>query len=135
MVRTEGWERRFSEYLKESKNKAFSWGDNDCILFSVKGAEIVTGVDTYSSYLGYMDEQGANAIIQENGGIESLISKHFGHSHKDVFKARRADLVMIKRPYLSIGMVDDSGEFVACVSEIGYARVPLKNAWRVWSYG
>jgi hypothetical protein len=135
MVRLEGWEIRLSQYLRESKNHVFEWGKNDCVLFAVKGAEIITGINTYNDYLGYNDEAGAFDIIRKNGGMESLISNHFGHSHKMILKAKRGDLALLKLPQLSLGIVDDSGQYVACVSEKGYARIPLIKAWRIWSYG
>lgn len=134
MVRLEGWELKLSNYLKEARNKPFVWGENDCVLFSVKGVEVLTGVDTYSQYLGYTDEQGAKDIINEAGSLEKLISRHFGNSHRNILLAKRGDLAMLKMPSKTIGIVDDSGRFVCGVSEMGYVRVPLEKAWRIWSY-
>lgn len=134
MVRLDGWELRLSNYLKESKDKPFVWGENDCVLFSVKAVEIITGENTYGQYLGYVDEEGAQEIIGEAGGLEQLISRHFSNSHRNILLAKRGDLAMLKLPSKTIGIVDDSGRFVCGVSEVGYVKVPLEKAWRIWSY-
>lgn len=134
MVRQEGWELRLSNYLKSSQTKEFVWGENDCVLFAVKAAEKITYEDHYSQYLGYTNEAGAKMIITEAGGLEKLISRHFGNYHKNILSAKRGDLVMLKLPSKTIGIVDDSGRFVCGVSERGYERVPLNKAWCVWSY-
>lgn len=135
MVRIEGWEIKFSEYLKNAKSFSFEWGRNDCVLYAVKAAEVITGENTYKEYLGYSNEVEARKIIEDNGGFESLISKHFGYAHSNILKARRGDLVLVRMPELCLGIVDDSGQRISCVSEKGYAILPLKKAWRIWSYG
>lgn len=105
MVRIEGWERRLSEYIKESRSTVFQWGVNDCVLFAVKGAEKITGINTYQEYLGYKSKRGADKIIKEAGGFEALITKHYGESHRNIMKARRGDLAMVKVPHLSLEIV------------------------------
>lgn len=134
MVRQEGWELRLSNYLNAVRNKQFIWGENDCVLFAVKAAEKITYENHYSQYLGYTDEIGAKAIIDEAGGLENLISRHFGPSHRNILLAKRGDLAMLKMPHKTIGIVDDSGKYVCGVSEDGYARIPLNKAWCIWSY-
>jgi hypothetical protein len=134
MVRQEGWELKLSGYLRESKDKPFVWGVNDCVLFGVKAVELITGENHYEQYLGYTDEHGAKEIINEAGSLEKLISRHFGKPHRNILLAKRGDLAMLKSPSKTIAIVDDSGRFVCGVSESGYARVPLSNAWCIWSY-
>lgn len=133
MKRFDDWDKRLSDYLTEMRNKPFKYGVNDCVLFAVKGVERMTGVNTYSSYIGYKTKKGADKIISEAGGIEQLISKHFGPGHKNVRKARRGDLVLIKDTEISAGLVDDSGQFVLLPGEHGLVREPMSKVWRVWS--
>lgn len=135
MVRYEGWEKRFSDYLMESQSKGFQWGVFDCVLFAVKAVEVITGVNVYGEYLGYKSQSGADKIIKKNGSLESLISKHFGDGHDYILRAKRGDLALVRIPYRAIGVVDDSGQFVAVMSDKGYARIPLSKAKRIWSYG
>lgn len=134
LQRMPGWELRFSNYLEKKKNAPFIWGANDCILFAVKAVEEITGVNVYEEYLGYKTEIGAFRIVERNGGLESLISKHFGQSHKNILSAKRGDIAMLKTPEKTIGIVDDSGRFICNVSDEGFARLPLIKAWCVWSY-
>lgn len=135
MVRLEGWERRLSDHILEHRKKPHVWGENDCILFAAKGFEKITGINTYDEYLGYGDKEGAMDILTRNGGFEKLISKHIGPSHRNKLMAKRGDICLIKTPDLCLGIVDDSGQGISCMSETGFMKIPLKYAWRIWSYG
>lgn len=135
VIRPEGWEMRLSNYLKENRNAVFEWGYRDCVMFAIKGVEVITGVNMYAEYLGYSTEDQAKQIIDENGGLSGLISKHFGAGHRNFKQAKRGDLVMMKLPQPTIGIVDDSGQRIAALTEKdGMIRLPLEKAWRVWSY-
>lgn len=132
--RIEGWELRFSEYLKQMKTVPFEWGVSDCVLFGSRGFEVITGLNFYDQYLGYTDEAGAAAIIEQNGGLENLVSQHIGPAHKEFLKAKRGDVVLVKAPLLCLGMVDDSGQYIAALSPKGWIKLPLNKAYRIWSY-
>lgn len=134
MVRPEGWEKRFSEYLKEAQNLEFVWGEFDCIMFAAKGLEVITGQNFYQEYVGYTDEAGAKALIEQAGSIDKLVSKHLGPSHGNRLQARRGDLVLLRLPELTLGIIDDTGQKVAAISHKGYVRIPLIKAHRIWSY-
>lgn len=134
MVRPEGWELRFSQYLEDTKKTPFEWGFNDCVMFAAKGLEVITGQDFYSQYLGYTTELGANEIVKENGGLENLISQHIGNPHKNYLNARRGDMVLLKAPLLCLGLVDDTGQNIVAVSPLGWIKVPLSKAYKIWSY-
>lgn len=131
-MRKENWPKLFADFLYSKKDEAFEWGRNDCILFGAQAVECITGKNFYNYYLGYDSEDSANEIIERNGGIEKLISKHLGESHSNKLQARRGDLVLMKLPRKTIGVVDDSGEKVACLSENGLCRLPMKKIIRVW---
>lgn len=133
MRRFENWDKLLSDYLTEMRFKPFKWGENDCVLFAVKGAEVMTGVNTYNSYLGYRSKTGAFRIIKENGGIDVVVSKHYGPGHRNLLKARRGDIVMIKDGEMKIGLIDDSGQFVVLPGDEGLVKEPLSKIWRVWS--
>lgn len=134
MVRYENWPQRLSAYLSFMRNEPFEWGKNDCVLYSMKGVEALTGINVYQQYIGYTDEAGAQKIIEDNSTIEQLVSKHLGESHRNFMKARRGDVVLVKSPELTCGIVDDSGEYIAVITKKGYMRLPLRKAWRIWSY-
>lgn len=133
MVRLPGWERSLSDYLAEMRGAPFQWGINDCILFAVKGVERMTGVKVYDGYLGYVDQAGANTILDAEGGFEALIAKHFGAGHGNILQAKRGDLVILKIPNYTCGLVDDSGQSIVITGPNGVVRYPLKKAWRVFA--
>lgn len=113
----------------------FEWGVNDCLAFVAKGVSQLTGIDMYGPYSAYYDEATANQMLKENGGAEGIISKSLGHSgSRDIMHAGRGDVVIAKLPLVTAGLVDDTGQHIAFVTEQGLRRVPLKYAWRVWSY-
>lgn len=132
-MRTDGWEKRFSDYLASRQNMPFEWGVNDCILFAAKGYEVITGTEYYSKFLPYSTEEEAKEIIEKNGGFYSLISKDIGRGHRNILKARRGDGVLLKLPNFTCGLVDDSGESIAVPGKQGLVRYPLSKAWRIWS--
>lgn len=134
-MRIEGWEKRFSDFLKESKGMSFRTGKFDCVLFAMKCYEKITGVDHYSTYV-YKNKKEAIAIINKAGSLETLVSKHLGPSDQMVKMANRGDICLAKidKEYV-LGVIDDSGQKVAIVSANGYARYPLSVVEKVWRYG
>lgn len=134
MKRFDDWDKRLSNYIASKANEPFSWGNNDCVLFAVKAAECLTGVNTYNSYLGYSTEEEAKEIIRSGGGLSNILSKHYGSGHRKYLKARRGDIVLIKSDDYQVGIIDDSGQFVILPSDTGLVREPLHKIWRVWSY-
>lgn len=132
MVRVENWPKELSDYLSEMKDSPFEWGQNDCVLFAAKAIERITGSNFYFQYLPYDSEESAKKIILENGGIAGLVSKHLGPGSRNILSAKRGDLVLMKVPSDTLGIVDDSGQRIASVGPNGIARLPLSKAWRVW---
>lgn len=133
-MRFEDWPKILSEYIASRRTMDFKWGENDCILFAAKGYEALTGIDYYSQYLPYKTEKKAREILKEHGGFEGIIGNHIGPGHRNILKAKRGDVVLLKMPDLTCGLVDDSGQFVVAPGKDGIKRVPLAKAWRIWSY-
>lgn len=134
MKRIEQWQRSFSDFLDYHRDKPFKWGENDCVYFVSKAVKSLTGEDHHSTYV-YDTKDGAEQILNDNHGILGLLSKHFGHSHKNKYMARRGDVVLMKIPELTAGVVDDTGQHIVSVSENGIVRLPLSAACRVWRIG
>lgn len=133
-MRKENWPVLLSLYLKEKLKQPFSWGDNDCVMFAAKALCELTDQDFYKRYEGYTTEEGARKIIDEAGSIEALVSRHLGPPHENYLKAKRGDLVLMRLPEETLGLVDDSGQRVACLSEKRLVRLPLRKAALIWSY-
>ncbi len=133
-MRLPDWPMRLSNYLTERRNMPFAWGSNDCVMFAAHAVEALTGINHYAEYEGYTTEAEALEIIAENGGMSALIDKHLSISHNNILKAKRGDLVLAKMPSHTMGVVDDSGQFVVFVTPEGLIRKHIKCAWRIWSY-
>ena len=134
VTRTEGWELRFSNYLKSARDMAFEWGNHDCIMFPAKALEVITGENFYEEYKGYTTKEGADEVLETNGGMVGIVTQHLGQSHRNFMQAKRGDLVLMKLPDLTLGIVDDSGQRIAAVTLKGLVRLPIDKAWRIWSY-
>lgn len=134
MVRKENWPLLLGEYLNECRKKPFVWGEHDCILFAAKAIEVITGENLYNSYLGYTDEKGAQEVLQAHGGLSAIVRSHLGEGEKNFKMAHRGDLALMKLGRETIGIVDDTGERIACVGPNGLVRMPLRTAWRIWGY-
>lgn len=134
MKRLENWQKSFSDFLDQHREKPFKWGENDCVYFVSKAVKSVTGEDHHSQYV-YDEKSGAEEILKNNRGIVGLLTKHFGQSHKNKWLARRGDVVVMKLPEVTAGVVDDTGQSIVSVSEKGIARLPLSSVCYVWSIG
>jgi hypothetical protein len=130
--RLDDWSQRLSAYLTERAKMPFEWGVNDCMAFTAKGVEAITGQDFFTSYSDYQDEQSAKKMLEDNGGITGIIMSCLGAGHRDILKAKRGDVVIVKTPEIVGGIVDDTGQRIAMVTPQGLTRVPLSRAWRVW---
>lgn len=135
MVRYEDWPKRLSLFLQSKQLATFKWGEDDCVMFVGQAVEALTGEDHYTQYKPYEDENGAFEVMRKNGGIHGLISKALGQPHRKWKLAKRGDVVTVKTPHLTAGIVDDSGQYIVCLAMGGgLTRIPLKRAWEVWSY-
>lgn len=134
MVRKENWPLLLSNYLAERRKMAFEWGVNDCLAFVAKGVERLTGETLYEAFSDYHDEESAKEMLALNGGVQGIISHYLGQGSRDVLYAKRGDVVTVRMPELTAGLVDDTGQRIALVSPEGLIRVPLKNAVKFWSY-
>lgn len=132
--RVENWPMVLATYLKECKDKTFSWGSHDCMAFVCKAFERLTDSDIYKDYSGYDTEDGAKEVVDRHGGMIEIINKHCGDNHSHFLKAGRGDIVLVKLPLVTAGIVDDSGMRIAVVTEKGLIRLPLNKAIRIWSY-
>lgn len=134
-MRKENWPRLLSDYLVSHKHSPFVWGENDCVLFAAKGYYHLTGEDFFSMYLGYSDKEGAEEIIKENRNLATLVSKHIGTGHNNILQAGRGDIALLRLAIGdTLGMVDDTGQRIACLGKEGLLKLPLSKAYIVWSY-
>lgn len=134
MVRKEDWAKQLSNYLRERRDMPFQWGENDCLQFVARGVERLTGQNFWQQYLPYSTKEEVTEILSSNGGVTGIISKYLGSGHRQILKAKRGDVAIVKMPEITAGLVDDTGRFVLLMTEQGWQRFPLSLAWRIWSY-
>lgn len=59
-MRTANWDIRLADYLESLRDYPFIWGENDCITFTNKCVEIITGQGYCDDWVGdYTDWRGA----------------------------------------------------------------------------
>lgn len=132
--RLENWPMLLSGYLKERHKTPFEWGVNDCMSFVAKAVEALTGEDFFQHYSDYTDEESAKTMLENNGGAKGIITACLGNPSRSIMTARRGDVVIVRMPQITGGIVDDSGQRIALVTPEGLTRVPLNKATHVWSY-
>lgn len=133
--RLENWPRLFASYLAARKTMPFQWAVNDCMAFVAHGVGAVTGKDFFSKYSGYLDKAGADKIIASHGGMIQILDAELGPHHRNYRLAHRADVVLLKEnDEMIAGLVDENGEKIVCISDIGQIKIPLNQALMIWSY-
>lgn len=132
--RFDNWPNLLSEYLRARQQMPFEWGVNDCMAFVSKGVEALTGEDFFTAYSDYTDEESAAEMLSQHGGISGIVTACLGEGSNRILKAKRGDVVMVRLPETTGGIVDDSGQRIAVVSKNGLLRVPLNKAVWVWGY-
>ena len=146
--RSQHWlTQEFDTSLKESQHTPFKWGSNDCCLFAANAIQAMTGVDIADDFRGkYTDEISAFALIKTVTGGTTVAdaaahcaSKHgltewLDKSNKPLpLMAKRGDLVVVTNGTNVIaGVVDQSGKYVAAMSETGIIRISIRSIQRAW---
>lgn len=72
MDKLENWWERLSEYLHESKDREFKWGEFDCCVLAAKAGEALVGVDFLAEFgLKYYDMRSAHLVISRFTGLRN----------------------------------------------------------------
>jgi hypothetical protein len=148
LKRTQHWlTRELDTYLRESLHKPFVWGQNDCCLWAAGAILAFTGVDIADDFRGkYTDEASAFALIKTVTGGTTVAdaAAHCAQKHglaewtdktgKPLpLMAKRGDLVVVSNAGNVIaGVVDQSGRYVAALSEQGIIRLSIRAIQRAW---
>jgi hypothetical protein len=147
MKRKEAWPELLDIAIHEKSTVPFSWGTNDCILFSCSMIEAMTGVDPAASVRGtYKDASGALSVNTSTGattlsGMVSTLAAAQGMKEINHKMAQRGDLVCFDQestnPAFDVvfGVVGHSGKEAICVSDEGLKRIPVLKAAKAWRVG
>ena len=142
-MRKEGWEKELDNYLQETMNRHFAWGDMDCLIFVSDACEKLSGIDPMKKKLKSDPETIRGLYDSENGAME-LIKKyrksmrHIMDVHFERIKpsfAQRGDVVMAELENgLAFGLNVGRGKCFFKMKTEGYLTKPLSEclcAWRV----
>ena len=132
--RFEDWPKRLSAYIIAHREIPFAWRENDCLSFVANCVKELTGKDFYASFNNYTDEATARELMELNGGAEGIITQCLGEPKRSPRYATRGDVALVMGPEPCAGIVDDSGQRVAVMTEKGMIRAPLRAAVKVWGY-
>jgi len=141
--RLPGWEGKLPAYLKRAASTPFAWGSHDCALFAAGWVIEMTGIDFAAPYRGYKTARGAAGKLKRlaGGELAAAARQALGAPLPSPLLARRGDIAAVTvvtedaGPETVLGVVDDSGMWVAVLSQVGLERLPLETATRAWAVG
>jgi len=92
-VKFADWDKRLTEVITGYESCEFVWGEKDCCMFAADVVSSITGTDYASEFRGkYTDEEGAAALLEEKGGLESVMDSKF-KKHSNINMTMRGDVV------------------------------------------
>ena len=134
MSRLPDWEDRLSAFLDQHRDRAFQWGEWDCVLFATACAAELTGEDRAAAFRGKYDtREGAALALRELGKGTLVKTMDSLFPRCPVGMAGRGDIVMagaalgvcIGRVAMFVGEEDGREGFVTI------PRAEWQRAWKV----
>lgn len=137
LIRFGDWQLRLDAFLSERLRTPFSWGVNDCALFSADAVLAITGVDLAWGLRG-KSARAAARFIQEVGGLPMIVSSRLPML-ESVDLAYEGDVLAVRlnssRPgRLSLGVLNAFGDVVG-PSRNGLVCVSRGQAVAAWGVG
>lgn len=143
LTRVPQWDTKaFHDYLVNTANSEFKWGEIDCCLFPANCVQVITGTDIASDFRSkYTDETSAFALIKSVTGGATVADaaaycakKHGLIEYQHPLMAKRGDLVVISNNNtLLCAIVHLNGRHVVTVGEKGLLRFPITDVKRAWA--
>jgi hypothetical protein len=133
-MRVEGWEQIAIDYIQQSLNTKFEWGQKDCVLFACDLAKAITGKDPAEKIRGkYNSKKTALSLIKkEPVAPEIVMNDYFEIIH--IGFAQRADIVFRRNEDggFNFGLVwDGKAVFMAENQGIVFEKLEGLTVWRV----
>jgi hypothetical protein len=134
-MRREDWLPRLCDVLEAARERPFAWGRHDCCTWALECAQAVTGERRWPpEKMLYKTRAGAMKALAGHGfaGIPDALDATMG-ARRPVSMARRGDVVLVEVDGVTgCGVVDTTGEMVACAGLAGIVSVPLASATLCW---
>jgi hypothetical protein len=138
MKRPQDWPSRLAIFLREKSTVPFSWGRNDCCLFTCDWLAALFGVDHAAALRGTYDTAlSAARVLEERGGVLAIagaVCEREGWSEVHPAFARRGDIVADLSPLgHTLGVC--AGGLSAFPGESGVMLKPTRECVRAWRVG
>jgi hypothetical protein len=142
LTRHHDWEIRLDRYLIAAGKRSFEWGQFDCILFSLGGAEAMTGIDAASAIRGrYSTSLGAAKHMRRLYKAANLdhacaaFAAEWAGEEISPLMAQRGDIALADVPAASLGLVSLDGRTAVFLQESGIVKLPVRQCRRAWRVG
>lgn len=136
MPRHQDWPVRLHRFIEGRRERPFSVGGNDCLLFCADWILEATGVDPAAEWRGTYDEPiGALRQLRRFGArtLEEAATQALGDPLPAPAFAQRGDIVSVESEgEVALGIC--IGAEIILVGPAGFATLPLargRKAWRV----
>lgn len=136
MKRYENWPELLDDFLRERRESAFKWGENDCALFVADAVQIMTGFDIAAGLRGaYKTEGDLIALFGDDvmKRFETIFENHLADyvDPIEVSRAQRGDIVMWKGEiFSSLGICYGYHSFFT--GPAGVVAMPTLDSVRAW---
>lgn len=91
------WPEALSATVDAYRSRPHEWGRSDCCQFAAECILAMTGTDLREQFQPYADEDEAQSIIEDCGGVAGLVSLVLGDP-KHVSRAQVGDVVAYASP-------------------------------------
>lgn len=134
MQRLPDWSPRLFAFIESRRTMSHAYGSNDCCLFCADAILEMTGIDLAAGIRGtYSDKAGADAIVDEHGGLDSFVTSILGQP-KGPLCARQGDVALIHtRHGDAVGICE--GNHIAVPGDKEQILFPLSQAIKSWQVG
>lgn len=135
MSRIQNWPRALDQALAEAADLEFEWGTVDCVQWTAEIIEVLTGTNPILEHRGtYDSEFAAKRILAQFGGSLTAGWTAILGDPIPPLTAQRGDLCVVvdEMDQQCCGVVDMTGERVACLSLDGLEYLPLTAAVVAW---
>jgi hypothetical protein len=92
-MRVDNWPLILAEQIEAARLRPFAWGSWDCCQFVAECTLAISGVDHRDAFPRYADQNEAQTLLADKGGIVGLLSSVLGES-KHPAMAQRGDVVV-----------------------------------------
>lgn len=134
MNRLPDWEKRLNAEIEAWRHRIYvirKDDSSDCMMFTANCIVAVTGEDPAAAWRdSYHNEAEAQAILDDAGGAEALVTRTLGIQPVAIALARRGDIVLgpaAPGPCL--------GRYAAFMTDDGLTFRPLHQCLKAWRIG